>query len=227
MRELSGADLESLARIANDEHRAVAAALNEAVKRGIAAGDALGAARAQLPHGEWLAWLSNHFEASASTARMYIRFAEHRAQLEAAEVTTYERAEKLIKELEAGRVDDEVACRKQARSRRGEGATYSEIAKELGVDEKTAWNWANPERTKAGKEKRRVPVNHLDDFATAVDKARGAAAELGQPKWVTLLEALRKEAQKLARRGHECVCQRPLPDDGSCQRCGKTIAVAA
>jgi Protein of unknown function (DUF3102) len=65
-------------------HTAVAAALKDSVRHGIAAGELLIEAKAQLKHGEWLPWLRDHVEISERTAQLYMRLAKNRAEIESA-----------------------------------------------------------------------------------------------------------------------------------------------
>jgi hypothetical protein len=65
-------------------HTAVAAALKDSVRHGIAAGELLLEAKAQLKHGEWLPWLRDHVEISERTAQLYMRLAKNRAEIESA-----------------------------------------------------------------------------------------------------------------------------------------------
>ena len=50
----------------------------------MAAGDLLIEAKAQVKHGQWLPWLSDHVQISERTAQLYIRLAKNRAEIEKA-----------------------------------------------------------------------------------------------------------------------------------------------
>lgn len=63
------------ARVANEEHRLAREAFGSTLQHAIAAGEALMAAKAQLPHGQWLPWLVANFEGSERTAQAYMRVA--------------------------------------------------------------------------------------------------------------------------------------------------------
>jgi hypothetical protein len=65
------------------EHRAVSAALQDSVRHAILAGELLIEAKAQLDHGQWLPWLRDHCEIADRTARLYMRVAKNRAEIEA------------------------------------------------------------------------------------------------------------------------------------------------
>jgi len=67
--------LGALAGTANREHVAVIRARDEFVEHAIKAGEALIEAKAQVKHGEWRAWLEDHFDASERTAQIYMRVA--------------------------------------------------------------------------------------------------------------------------------------------------------
>jgi hypothetical protein len=65
------------------EHEATAAALKDSVAHAMAAGDLLIEAKAQLAHGQWLPWLTEHCAISERTAQLYMRTAKHRTTIEA------------------------------------------------------------------------------------------------------------------------------------------------
>lgn len=64
-----------LAATANEEHRAAQAAAASALEHARNAGEALNEAKAAVGHGAWGAWVEEHFEGSARTARIYQRIA--------------------------------------------------------------------------------------------------------------------------------------------------------
>jgi integrase len=64
-----------LARIANAEHWLALRAGASMVEHAIKAGEALNAAKPQLPRGEWLRWLEANFEGSRQTADNYRKLA--------------------------------------------------------------------------------------------------------------------------------------------------------
>src|SRR3954447_26941881 len=75
--------LADLAARIKAEHGAVASALKDSVRHAIAAGELLIEAKAQLAHGQWLPWLSDHCTISERTAQLYMRVAKNRADIEA------------------------------------------------------------------------------------------------------------------------------------------------
>lgn len=75
--------LESLADEANDEHRKAIGAMRQALDHARASGEALIEAKGQLEHGDWTPWLEENFEASARTARIYMRIARNWPELAA------------------------------------------------------------------------------------------------------------------------------------------------
>jgi len=75
--------LDGLAAKIEHHHRAARRALEEAVSHAIEAGDALAEAKALLRHGEWGAWVDEHFSGSRRTAQLYVRFARHREYAQA------------------------------------------------------------------------------------------------------------------------------------------------
>jgi hypothetical protein len=74
--------LSDLAARIKVEHAAAATALNESVEHAIRAGELLIEAKAKLPHGQWLPWLSNNCALSERSAQLYIRIAKNRSTLE-------------------------------------------------------------------------------------------------------------------------------------------------
>jgi hypothetical protein len=74
--------LGDLAARIRSEHEATAAAMKRGVGHAIAAGGLLIEAKAQLKHGEWLPWLTEHCAMSDRTARLYMRLARNKAEIE-------------------------------------------------------------------------------------------------------------------------------------------------
>jgi hypothetical protein len=63
------------------EHTAAAVALKDGLQHAIAAGDLLIEAKAQVPHGRWLPWLTEHCAISERTAQAYMRVARSLGKL--------------------------------------------------------------------------------------------------------------------------------------------------
>jgi hypothetical protein len=74
--------LADLAARIRAEHEATAVALQSSVMHAMAAGDLLIEAKAQLKHGQWLPWLSDHCAMSERTAQLYMRCAKNRITIE-------------------------------------------------------------------------------------------------------------------------------------------------
>lgn len=74
------ADLAALAAQIARHHERARAAAADAVTHAIAAGGALLAAKAQIGHGGWLAWLDANFDWSERTAQLYMHLARHREE---------------------------------------------------------------------------------------------------------------------------------------------------
>ena len=74
--------LADLAARIKAEHEATAIAMRRGVEHAMAAGDLLLEAKAQLKHGEWLPWLAAHCHIPERTARLYMRLALNRAELD-------------------------------------------------------------------------------------------------------------------------------------------------
>jgi hypothetical protein len=81
---LAPVDLPALAKQINSDHAAVISAAKSAVTRAISAGEALLTAKAAVPDGTWLRWLSANCTVSKRTAQLYMQLAENKLVLEAA-----------------------------------------------------------------------------------------------------------------------------------------------
>jgi hypothetical protein len=64
------------------EHEATSAALKSSVEHAMTAGDLLLEAKAQVKHGQWPPWLTEHCAMSERTAQLYMRIAKNRATIE-------------------------------------------------------------------------------------------------------------------------------------------------
>jgi hypothetical protein len=63
-------------------HESTIEGLRQSVENGMAAGDLLIEAKAQLKHGHWLPWLRDNCNISERTAQLYMRLAKNRAAIE-------------------------------------------------------------------------------------------------------------------------------------------------
>jgi len=68
---------ETLMEMANESAELAERNLREAVQHALRAGRALVAAKAQLPHGKWMAWLRANFDRDIGTAARYMRLADN------------------------------------------------------------------------------------------------------------------------------------------------------
>ncbi len=75
-------DLDALAVIVRDEHRAVGLAASNMLKHALRAGDALILAKTQVPEGCWQQWVRKHCDLKERTDRAYRQLAAKRAELE-------------------------------------------------------------------------------------------------------------------------------------------------
>src|SRR5262245_50637428 len=77
--------LEKIAAQIRYEHNAATNTAKSALRHAMAAGDLLLKAKAQVPHGEWLGWLSDNCPMiSVRTAQAYMQIARQRPKIEAA-----------------------------------------------------------------------------------------------------------------------------------------------
>jgi hypothetical protein len=77
-----GQDLDRIATEVRFAHAAVGLALGNALAAAMRAGDALIAARLQVPEGKWEQWVKTSCDISNRTCRVYVRLAQSRAKLE-------------------------------------------------------------------------------------------------------------------------------------------------
>jgi len=68
---------ETLMEMANESAELAEQNLRDAVQHALRAGRALVAAKAQLPHGKWMAWLRTNFDRDIGTAARYMRLADN------------------------------------------------------------------------------------------------------------------------------------------------------
>src|ERR1700730_13731457 len=73
--------LADLAARIRTEHEAAGGALKRSLQHAVAAGDLLIEAKAQLRHGQWLPWLSEHCQIPERTARLYMRLAKNKIEI--------------------------------------------------------------------------------------------------------------------------------------------------
>ena len=79
---LPPADLAVLAKQINDNHRDIVNNAKSMLTKAIAAGEALVAAKAALPHGEFAKWIADNCDVMPRTVQDYMRIAAHRKQIE-------------------------------------------------------------------------------------------------------------------------------------------------
>jgi hypothetical protein len=76
-------ELTAVERI-NAAHHACEAAVRSALKHAVRCGTLLEEQKAQIPHGEWGAWLAENFDGSQRTAQVYMRLSRNREAVEEA-----------------------------------------------------------------------------------------------------------------------------------------------
>ena len=75
-KELTKAELDSLAQQANAAHARFVQTFGSAVEHAAQAGEYLNRAKASIKHGKWLTWLASNFEGSQQTANRYMQVAQ-------------------------------------------------------------------------------------------------------------------------------------------------------
>jgi hypothetical protein len=72
---------EALKERINEEHRRCEETVGAALEHAIRAGEGLVQMKERVSHGEWRAWLREHFEGSERTAQAYMRLYQRRAEI--------------------------------------------------------------------------------------------------------------------------------------------------
>ncbi len=75
--------LSAIGRRLAAEHKAADQSFHDSLDHARRAGELLAEAKGLLKHGEWIPWLAANFEGSETTARGYMRVAEHWPEVEA------------------------------------------------------------------------------------------------------------------------------------------------
>lgn len=139
--------LGELASVAAKEHQAAMKKGLEMLSHAIHAGEALLAAREQVPRGGWLGWLEKHFPATPATANNYMRIAYYKAELPK-ELRNVSDAMYSLRGLPGitgtspqTRYDDDL--KETARRLSRSGLPGKEIASRLGVPQPTVSTWVS------------------------------------------------------------------------------------
>lgn len=168
------ATLEDLARTIEAEHQATARAGRAMVEHAIKCGQALLAAKEQVPQGHWERWLLDTFpDRTTKTWRLYMRIAKHREQVRASGASNLNEAHRLLAGEPARRGDAQMKAR--AIELRGKGMSYQAIATEVGASHHAVSTWCDPKLA----EKRRARQNQQSK------KARRAAGARARAKFMT------------------------------------------
>jgi predicted transcriptional regulator len=175
--------LAELAATANSEATLAFEAGTAMIQHAINAGEALLAAKRQVPRGQWEEWVADNFDRSKAVATQFMRVARHKRIVIEGQATNFKGALRLLHRGDARdtRIDPvEVAEMKRLRK---EGATYRAIADEIGVSVSKVQRTLNPasERRRLEKARRqtiagRRALNRQKRDAAA-KKAGGAISE--------------------------------------------------
>jgi DNA-binding CsgD family transcriptional regulator len=186
--------LADLAETINREHELVAQAVADAVVHAIAAGEALLAAKALVPYGQWEAWWKTNTNHTAWTSRLYVRLAENKDEVLRSGATSVAAARKHLVGTAAVTLAGAVGHRErqaEAERLRNDGKTYQEIGGVLGVSTATVRMMLNSEyaenhrrRNRESAKRRRAALKALEErerqqhLMKTVRKAGGAMAEM-------------------------------------------------
>jgi predicted transcriptional regulator len=135
--------LEQLAATANREHALALEAGTAMMGHIIAAGEALIAARRQVPHGQWLSWLVENIDQAPCTVTQHMRLARKKDVVIDSQATTVKGALRLLRGEPQTRVDDPDE-RAAVLEMREAGHTYDQIAETLGTPRRRVQRWCNP-----------------------------------------------------------------------------------
>lgn len=151
--QLTEQRMSELARVANEEHQAVAEHAVGMVMHGVRAGEALATVRDRLPYGSWMAWLAENFHATPHTAREYIRFAQHQELLKEHGITKYVEALRLVRSVAAeGKPTPDERARQRLEAvelYKAGGTSLAKVGELYGVDGTTIRRWVNPDYAEA------------------------------------------------------------------------------
>lgn len=145
--------LEELAETANNEHLLALEAANATLGHALAAGDALLAAQAQMPPGEWTEWLDSKWQYARETAYCYMRLAHYRDELPHGATGINEAMKALSGRAQriSRRAPEEL--RDQAKSLRNDGLSLAEIGRILGVSQSSVSHWVDPALARAARDR--------------------------------------------------------------------------
>jgi hypothetical protein len=174
--------LDELAEAVEREHQLVVQAGASMVEHAIRAGEALLAAKNQVPRGQWEAWTTSSFpDKHPKTLRLYMRLAKYQDRVRESQPGTITAAHRLLAGEPVIPVDEEQ--REKALHMRKDGATYREIAEHFDVTKERVLTWINPRYT----ERRRTRLQqqsraarralHRQQRDAAARRAGGSVAE--------------------------------------------------
>lgn len=218
------ATLGELAATAEREHALVMQAGQSMVLHAIAAGEALLAAREQVPLGEWEAWVKANSGLGVGNANIYMRIARHQERVRESGVLSINAARRLLRKTEREQTHPELAA--EAKRLKGEGVPQSEIADIIGVSREQVTYWVNPasyrkrlasvQKAKRRRAQQRKALERQERDA-AMRKAGGSVAESYshlRRALQALERAIEQEDNKDARREmHEAMNRLHLGED--------------
>lgn len=140
-------ELDELAATANREHGLAIGAAMDAVSHAIRAGEALLAAREQVPMGDWSDWLAANFIATQQTAQRYCRVARHKGAILESEAPTLEDGLALLRHVEPERRHSD-ATRRRVREVFEAGNSIRATAVIVGISRTAAARILNPEASR-------------------------------------------------------------------------------
>ncbi len=200
--------LPELAEEANLEYRRFVDAGQTMLEAAVHAGRALLAIRDRIADGDWLEWVAEHFDGSATTARRCMRFAHHAQTLEQEAVTGVFEADVRLQGLSYpfSRADryNSSETRDEARALADTGLSARTIATMLGVTHKSVRRWCDPDYDQRERER---ASRYTVRVAAEKRAAKAAEKQKALERAVKKAGAARAEAYAAAERFQDVIAK--------------------
>lgn len=184
----SALTLDELAEAGNREHSLIQQFGQSMIECAIRAGDVLLEAKRQVPYGGWMQWIDDNCTFSQKTARNYLRCARNQDIIRDLEITSIERAVKVLERI--GRTCADPATVAAIKQLRAEGWSYAKLAQRFDISSGTAHRYANLDaQRRRDFERQTVARRRRRDEAI---KARGGSISDAYRHVRLALEALQK-----------------------------------
>lgn len=138
----------------NKQHQLVKEAAHDLVEQAIAAGSILLQIKEQIPHGQWLKWLEEHFPGQEQgTLRVYMRLARYQERVRAVNAVTMRAAINAV----GGARDDLFTqeMRGEAQRLAASGMSRKQIAEHMGLNKRSVLRLLDPQQFERQKQRER------------------------------------------------------------------------